>query len=114
MFRPKISFALSLGLCLLAGLAFGESAQAPKPKAKGVNDALPRPDGRPADVSKTVKAFILMGQQSDLTVSEHSFDHGDKLYRDCRFFNLVANRDEAKPLKVADATGLAATAAKKL
>lgn len=52
-----------LGLCLLASLTL---AQDPKPKAKGVNDALPRPNGKPADVSKTVKVFILMGQSNML------------------------------------------------
>jgi len=34
-----------LGLCLLACLAFEVSAQNPQPKAKGVNDALPGPEG---------------------------------------------------------------------
>ncbi len=61
----KLSGSL-LGLCLLLGFASGVSAQEAKPKAKGVNDALPRPDGKPADVTKTVKVFILMGQSNML------------------------------------------------
>lgn len=53
-------------------------------------------------------------QQADMSVTEYAFDHGHKLYRDGRFFDLAADPNEAKPLKVADATGPAATAAKKL
>jgi hypothetical protein len=64
--NPNKSSALLLGLCLLAGLASGVSAQAPQPKAKPVDDALPAPDGKPADVSRTVKVFILMGQSNML------------------------------------------------
>jgi arylsulfatase A len=53
-------------------------------------------------------------QQADMTVSEYAFDRGYKLYRDGRFFDLAADPAEAKPLKVADLTGRAADAAKKL
>jgi hypothetical protein len=63
-----------LGLCLLAGLAAGVSAEDPKPKAKGVNDALPRPDGKPADLSKPVKVFILMGQSNMLEMGNVAGD----------------------------------------
>jgi arylsulfatase A len=49
-----------------------------------------------------------------MTVSEYAFDRGYKLYRDGRFFDLAADPAEAKPLKVADLTGRAADAAKKL
>ena len=49
-----------------------------------------------------------------MTVTEYAFDHGHKLYRDGRFFDLAADPDEARPLKVADLTGPAADAAKKL
>ncbi len=69
----KLSVAL-LGLCLLAGLASGMSVQDPQPKAKGVNDALPRPDGNPADVSKTVQVFILMGQSNMLEMGNVAGD----------------------------------------
>ena len=63
-----------LALCLLAGLAANVSAEDPKPKAKGVNDALPRPDGKPADVSKPVKVFILMGQSNMLEMGNVAGD----------------------------------------
>ncbi|MCE9562829.1 MAG: sulfatase-like hydrolase/transferase [Planctomycetes bacterium] len=53
-------------------------------------------------------------QQADLAVSEYTFDHGYKLYRSGRFFDLTADPNEAKPLKVMDLTGPAAAAAKKL
>lgn len=74
MLQLKNSFTMSLGLCLLAGLAFAVSAQDPKPRAKGVNDALPRPDGKPADASKTVKVFILMGQSNMLEMGNVAGD----------------------------------------
>jgi hypothetical protein len=74
MFKPTNTSATLLGLCLLAGLASGVSAQDPQPKAKGVNDALPRPDGKPADVSKTVKVFILMGQSNMLEMGNVAGD----------------------------------------
>ena len=63
-----------LGLCLLAGLASGVSAQDARPRAKGVNDLLPRPDGKPADVSKAVKVFILMGQSNMLEMGNVAGD----------------------------------------
>jgi arylsulfatase A len=53
-------------------------------------------------------------QQADMTVSEYAFDHNYKLYRGGRFFDLKADPEEAKPLMVADLTGPAAAAAKKL
>ena len=74
MLKPTNLSATLLGLCLLVGLAFGVSAQDPQPKAKGVNDALPRPDGKPAEVSKTVKVFILMGQSNMLEMGNVAGD----------------------------------------
>jgi hypothetical protein len=65
---------LSAGLCLLAGLASAAPAQDSKPKAKGVDDALPRPDDKPADVSRTVKVFILMGQSNMLEMGNVAGD----------------------------------------
>ena len=53
-------------------------------------------------------------QQADMTVREFAFDHGHKLYRDGRFFDLAADPEEAKPLKVADLAGPSADAAKRL
>lgn len=69
----KLSVAL-LGLCLVTAHPSRVSAQVPQPKAKGVNDALPRPDGKPADVSKTVKVFILMGQSNMLEMGNVAGD----------------------------------------
>jgi hypothetical protein len=71
--RVRIVAAL-LGLCLLSGLADLASAQEPKPRAKGVNDALPDPDGKAADVSRTVKVFILMGQSNMLEMGKVAGD----------------------------------------
>jgi hypothetical protein len=74
MIQPAKLFAALLGLCLLAGLALEVSAQSPQPKAKGVSDALPDPDGKPADVTKTVKVFILMGQSNMLEMGKVAGD----------------------------------------
>jgi hypothetical protein len=74
MFKSAKGCAIVLGLCLLGGLASGVSAQDPTPNAKGVNDALPRPDDKPADVSKTVKVFILMGQSNMLEMGQVAGD----------------------------------------
>jgi hypothetical protein len=71
--RTKTGIVL-LGLCLLVGVAFDASAQDPRPRAKGVNDVLPRPDGKPADVAKTVKVFILMGQSNMLEMGNVAGD----------------------------------------
>ncbi len=71
MLKSANLLVLSLGLCLLGGLAIDLSArQNPQPRAKGVNDALPDPDGKPADVSRTVKVFILMGQSNMLEMGK--------------------------------------------
>jgi arylsulfatase A len=53
-------------------------------------------------------------QRADLTVSEYAFDHGHKLYRGGRFYDLAADPGEVKPLNVAGLTGPAAAAAKRL
>lgn len=65
-----------LAAALAAAPAAVEFAQDTKPKAKGVNDALPRPDDKPADVSKTVKVFILLGQSNMLEMGNVA---GDKV-----------------------------------
>jgi hypothetical protein len=68
-------FSVSLmGLCLVIGFVPEVMAQEAKPKAKGVNDALPRPDGKPAAMSKTVKVFILMGQSNMLEMGNVAGD----------------------------------------
>lgn len=46
-----------LGLCLLISSALAE---------KPVNDKLPDPDGKPADMTKPVMVFIIMGQSNTL------------------------------------------------
>ena len=74
MIKRANIFTALLGLGLLTGLAFESAAQGPPPKAKGVNDALPKPDGKPADVSKTVKVFILMGQSNMLEMGKVAGD----------------------------------------
>jgi len=52
-------------LCLAAVLAIGLSgawaAESAKPQPK---QDLPRPDGKPADMTKPVQVFILMGQSN--------------------------------------------------
>ncbi|MEM6260031.1 MAG: sialate O-acetylesterase [Planctomycetota bacterium] len=63
--RTELSAAL-LGLCLIASPAL---AQAP------INDKLPDPDGKPADMTKPVKVFIVMGQSNTL---EFGQVEGDK------------------------------------
>jgi len=70
MIKPANIFSILLGLFFLASLAFEVSAQNALPKAKGVNDALPHPDSKPADLSKTVKVFILMGQSNMLEMGK--------------------------------------------
>jgi len=79
MLRSANNYATFLGLCLLAGPAIEASAQQPVPKAKGVNDALPDPDGKPADVSKTVKVFILLGQSNMLEMGKVAGDKDGSL-----------------------------------
>lgn len=74
MLKPTQTVVALLGLCLLIGLPAEASAQEPRPKAKGVDDALPRPDGKPADVSKTVKVFVLMGQSNMLEMGNVAGD----------------------------------------
>jgi hypothetical protein len=74
MCEMKNSFVMLLGLCLLVGLVNGVSAQDQRPQAKRVNDALPRPDDKPADPSQTVKVFILLGQSNMLEMGNVAGD----------------------------------------
>lgn len=74
MTKPTgINFALQ-GLCLLAALVLQAGAGDPQPRAKGINDALPHPDGKAADVSRTVQVFILMGQSNMLEMGKVAGD----------------------------------------
>ncbi len=56
MFKPNRLFKMLMGLGLCAGLSLSATAQV----------ALPDPDGKEADVTKTVKVFIIMGQSNTL------------------------------------------------
>ncbi|MEO0476938.1 MAG: hypothetical protein AAF085_13350, partial [Planctomycetota bacterium] len=66
MFKRTNLFAALLGLSLLASPALSEAP---------INDKLPDPDGKPADMSKPVKVFIIMGQSNTL---EFGKVEGDK------------------------------------
>lgn len=77
MHEPAKIFAVVLGLCLLAGPAFEVLAQ--NPQSKAINDALPAPDGKSADVSKTVQVFILMGQSNMLEMGKVAGDQDGTL-----------------------------------
>ena len=57
MFNRTKLFAALLGLSLMASPALAENP---------VNDKLPDPDGKPADMTKPVKVFIIMGQSNTL------------------------------------------------
>jgi hypothetical protein len=72
MLKSTRNVAMMLGICLMASLAFQVSAQNTRPKV--VNDALPDPDDKPADVSKTVKVFILLGQSNMLEMGKVAGD----------------------------------------
>ena len=74
MTKPTgITFALQ-GLCLLSALVMQAAAGDPQPRAKGIHDALPDPDGKAADVSRTVQVFILMGQSNMLEMGKVAGD----------------------------------------
>ncbi|MFM8274419.1 MAG: sulfatase-like hydrolase/transferase [Gemmata sp.] len=75
---------------------------------------LPQLTGEKGAPREYLYAWYSPRQQADLTVSEYAFDRGYKLYRTGHFYDLTADPKEAKPLKVADLTGAAAAAAKKL
>ena len=75
---------------------------------------LPQLRGEKGTPRESLYSWYSPRQQADLTVREWAHDHHHKLYRDGRFFDLAADPNEAKPLKVADLTGPAADAAKTL
>ncbi|NLX96114.1 MAG: sulfatase-like hydrolase/transferase [Rhodopirellula sp.] len=52
-------------------------------------------------------------QRADRTVREFAWDHRHKLYRDGRFFDLVADPDETSPLNFTQLEGKSAAAAAK-
>ena len=53
-------------------------------------------------------------QSNDMTISEFAFTQDAKLYRTGAYFDLRADPDEKKPLKVAALNGSAAATAKQL
>jgi Carbohydrate esterase, sialic acid-specific acetylesterase len=55
-------------LVLLSGISFAQDTK------KRINDDLPRPDGKPADMTKPVKVFILMGQSNMLEMGNITGD----------------------------------------
>lgn len=69
--RTKLFSAL-LGLSLLASPALAENP---------VNDKLPDPDGKPADMTKPVKVFIVMGQSNTLEMGQVNGDKDGALLK---------------------------------
>jgi hypothetical protein len=74
MLHKVTAFAIAIGLSLLTGFVPGIAADEPATKNKRINDALPAPDGKEADTSKTVKVFILMGQSNMLEMGNVAGD----------------------------------------
>ena len=93
-------------LCQVAGATVPEDSD-------GVS-FLPQLRGEKGSPREWLYTWYSPRQKADLEIAEYAFDHGYKLYRDGRFFDLAADPDEQKPLRVADATGQAAAAASKL
>ncbi|MDA0990697.1 MAG: sialate O-acetylesterase [Verrucomicrobia bacterium] len=74
MFKKSKIVATMLGLYLMASPALAEAP---------INDKLPDPDGKPADMTKPVKVFIIMGQSNTLEMGkvkggEGSLEHATK------------------------------------
>ncbi|MFK7790857.1 MAG: sialate O-acetylesterase [Phycisphaeraceae bacterium] len=70
MFKRTKLFAALLGLSLLASPALAENP---------INDKLPRPDGKSADMTKPVKVFIIMGQSNTLEMGKVKGDNDGSL-----------------------------------
>lgn len=91
-----------------------EAAGAPAPaKTDGVS-FLPQLRGEAGRPREWLYCWYSPRQRLDLTVREFAFDREHKLYRDGRFFDLIADPDEKSPLDVAQLTGPAVEAARKL
>jgi arylsulfatase A len=75
---------------------------------------LPQLRGEKGTPREWIYSWYSPRQKADLTVREFAYDRSYKLYRTGQFFDLTADPGETKPLKVADLTGPAALAAKKL
>ena len=62
---------VSMVLCLMAGLLIsGYGASRAQQGDSTMGQALPRPDAKPADLTKPVKVFILLGQSNMLGMGE--------------------------------------------
>jgi len=79
MLNKKNVLAMMLGSLLVAGPAF---ADAP------INDKLADPDGKPADMSKPVKVFIVMGQSNTLEMGRVAGDKDGTLDKAVKEENL--------------------------
>ncbi|QDV28233.1 hypothetical protein Spb1_00960 [Planctopirus ephydatiae] len=66
--------ALFLTILLLISHSMTAYSQETAKRAKGVNDLLPDPDPRPAEMNRPVKVFILMGQSNMLEMGKVAGD----------------------------------------
>ena len=68
----------------LVGIAIGVSmVSATDPTTPATNQSLPKPDGKPADMTKPVQVFILLGQSNMVGLgkmkgSETSMEHAGR------------------------------------
>jgi len=62
--RNKNRFVSLSALCAMMLCVGGVTALAGDPFDKNPRHQLPKPDGKPADMTKPVKVFILMGQSN--------------------------------------------------
>jgi len=91
-----------------------EAAGVPAPADTDGVSFLPQLLGRPGKPRDWLYCWYSPRQRADLTVRECAFDHHYKLYRNGQLFDLAADPDETTPLSVAQTTGGAAAAARKL
>ncbi|MES2507977.1 MAG: sulfatase/phosphatase domain-containing protein, partial [Verrucomicrobiota bacterium] len=93
-------------LCEMAGI--------PVPAQVDGVSFLPQLKGQPGTPREWLYGWYSPRQRPDLTVQEFAFDHRFKLYRDHRFFDLVADPLEKEALALESLTGEAAAAATRL
>ncbi len=82
-------------------------------KVDGVS-FLPQLRGESGTPREWLYSWYSPRQQADLTVREFAFDHRFKLYRTGEFYDLTSDREEKRPLAVAELGGQSAAAATKL
>ena len=75
---------------------------------------LPLMQGRPGKPRDWVYSWYSPRQREDLTVREFAFNANYKLYRTGEFFDLAADLEEKRPMKVASLSGDAAATARVL